>query len=97
MGAGQCAEEAGHAVIGKVIPALEATMKEYWVYENWSAKKARVHYGDCQSCKHGKGTKQGSSDRYGRWHGPYEDRAIAFKEAKNLGQYAIRGCNVCSP
>lgn len=72
-------------------------MGEYWVYENLAHKKARVHNGDCPRCNHGDGTKRGRSDRNGRWHGPYEDTARAFKEAENLGQYDIRGCNVCSP
>ena len=29
---------------------------EYWVYENWTVKKARIHEGPCPYCNHGQGT-----------------------------------------
>ena len=72
-------------------------MGEYWIYENTAHDWARVHKGSCKRCNHGNGMHPGSSNKSGRWHGPYADRDEAFQNAIALGRDTIRGCNVCVP
>ena len=72
-------------------------MGEYWIYQSLNHKQARVHKGDCPNCNHGNGSVRGSSNKYGRWHGPYADRTEAFRKANALDLDGVRGCNACSP
>jgi F-type H+-transporting ATPase subunit beta len=71
-------------------------MDDYYVYENWTHKRARIHKGDCSHCNRGRGTHAGSSERNGRWHGPY-NRAEAFRLAQRLRQDDTAPCSVCAP
>jgi hypothetical protein len=69
----------------------------YWVYENWTNKRVRIHRGACSYCNHGYGCQSEDSGRNGMWHGPFSDRAEAFDVAKKLDQLDTKPCAVCSP
>jgi len=71
---------------------------EWWIYENWTAEpggKAIVHNGRCSFCKHGKGIHRDASDRNGRWHGPFENRELAYVPAKQLNRARTDFCSFC--
>ena len=68
----------------------------FWVYENWTVKKAMVHRGECSHCNDGRGTHPGSSDRNGKWHGPFSTLAAATQAAARTGQPVSR-CGHCKP
>lgn len=69
----------------------------YYIYENWTHNKAKVHYADCGSCKHGKGAHTGvDSGKHGRWHGPFETLDKAIEVANQTGQPAS-SCGLCNP
>lgn len=72
-------------------------MSNYWVYENWTHKRARIHRGDCGYCNEGRGTQASHSGRNDKWHGPFPDRTIAFARAARLGQKDTQGCAACAP
>ena len=72
-------------------------MKEYWVYENWTHKRARVHLAECSYCNHGRGMQASHSGRNDKWHGPFSDRALAFNLAETLRQEDTKGCASCAP
>ncbi|MDD3183485.1 MAG: hypothetical protein PHD48_11885 [Alphaproteobacteria bacterium] len=67
----------------------------FWVYENWTHKKAIVHKSDCSYCNGGRGVHSERSDKNGKWHGPFPDREAAFKYARTTNREDIRACNVC--
>lgn len=72
-----------------------AGQTEYYVYENWTVKRVRVHRGECGYCNFGRGMQAADSGRNGRWHGPYADRATALASANSLGQRDTRACASC--
>ena len=67
-------------------------MSRYFVYENWTHDRARIHKADCGHCNDGRGTQAGSSNRNGKWHGPYDDRGEAFRAAGRLGREDTKPC-----
>lgn len=70
----------------------------YWVYENWTHKKAIVHKADCSFCNQGRGIHGGSSERNGRWlREEFQNREDAFRAAKQTGQQNVNGCGHCKP
>jgi hypothetical protein len=72
--------------------------QQYWVYENWTHDRARVHKSECTFCNDGRGVHAEVIDkRNGTWHGPYADRAAAFNDAVKTGRASNRGCAVCDP
>jgi F-type H+-transporting ATPase subunit beta len=72
-------------------------MQEYWVYENWTHRRARVHLAECGHCNHGRGAQASHSGRNDKWHGPFLDRTKAFDAAARLGQAETKGCASCAP
>jgi hypothetical protein len=72
-------------------------MSNFWVYENWTHKRARVHRGDCSYCNDGHGTQPSDSGRNGKWHGPFSDRASAFATAERLKEADTKACYTCGP
>ena len=72
-------------------------MASYWVYENWTHKRARVHKANCSYCQDGTGTQASDSGQNGKWHGPFVDKEAAFQIAKLTGQEDTKGCGHCSP
>ena len=69
----------------------------YWVYENWTHKRARVHMADCSHCNDGKGTQPSDSGQNGKWYGPFNERDAAFEKAKMTRQKDTKGRGHCSP
>jgi hypothetical protein len=43
----------------------------FYVYENWTNKRARLHRAHCSHCNAGRGSHVGSGEKNGRWHGPF--------------------------
>ena len=68
---------------------------EYWVYENWTHKKAIVHSGECSHCNHGNGMHLGSSKDNGQWIGPFTTLEQASNIAQATGRDEIRRCQRC--
>lgn len=69
----------------------------FYVYENWTHKRARIHKGSCGYCNDGRGTQPSDSGKNGKWHGPYEDRAKALDVAARLKQADTKVCGTCAP
>lgn len=72
-------------------------MAKYYVYENWIHKRARVHLGDCSYCNHGRGHQGTKSREHGEWHGPFDERSVAFGFMHKLRREDSRGCPTCAP
>ncbi len=75
-------------------PAQGSTA-DYYVYENWTNKRARLHRADCSYCNTGQGSHPGSGDKNGRWYGPFP----ALEQARaRLGQLSCQDkaeCGTC--
>lgn len=70
---------------------------DYWVYENWTAEqKAVIHVAHCSFCNDGRGVHPGSTERNGRWHGPFSTLPAASQAAARLGR-PVRRCGHCTP
>ncbi len=70
---------------------------DFWVYEHFSNKRARIHAGDCRYCNHGQGVGGDQTNDDDKWHGPFATFAEAEKTAKSLKQKDTRACGVCKP
>jgi hypothetical protein len=68
---------------------------EYWVYENWTHKRAIIHEAECSFCNYGEGMHGKSSNRNGCWHGPIPSLEIAEQKANATGQEEVRRCQIC--
>ena len=42
----------------------------FYVYENWTHDRARVHRAECRFCNHGRGIQGTNDERNGKWHAP---------------------------
>jgi hypothetical protein len=73
---------------------MEAPMT-FWVYENWTHRRARVHKATCGCCKNGTGVHDQDSGRNGKWHGPYGDGDMALAGAQLLAQRDTALCGNC--
>lgn len=69
----------------------------FYVYENWTHDRARIHRASCGYCNDGRGTQASSSERNGKWHGPYESRDLALRVAGNLRREDTKVCGTCGP
>lgn len=69
----------------------------YWVFENWTHRRARIHDAQCVHCNDGRGLHGGGSGRNDRWHGPFEERSRAFLFADKLNRDDTKKCGTCSP
>jgi F-type H+-transporting ATPase subunit beta len=72
-------------------------MAEYWVYENWVHKRARLHRGECSYCNHGRGHQGSKSKQNGEWLGPFADRRTAFGLMERLRREDKGPCPTCAP
>jgi len=70
---------------------------DFWVYEHFANKRARIHTGDCRYCNHGKGVGGDQTNNDDKWHGPFDTFAEADKKAASLKQKDTRACGVCKP
>jgi hypothetical protein len=69
----------------------------FYVYENWTHDRGRIHKGECSHCNHGQGKHGTSSERNGRWLPPFDTREEALAKAMALGRADMRPCAVCNP
>jgi len=69
----------------------------YFIYENWTRDRGRIHHAECRMCNDGRGTQATDSGRNGKWHGPYADRELAFKFAAGMNRADMKACAICSP
>lgn len=69
----------------------------YFIYENWTHRRTRVHQATCGCCNDGEGVHAEDSGRNGTWHGPMLDRADALALANGLGHLDTRLCGICHP
>lgn len=65
----------------------------YWIYENWTRSRARLHTAACGSCQNGTGTQPADSGKNGHWRGPYTDRVQAQRILETL---PVRDRQVCA-
>jgi hypothetical protein len=70
-------------------------MSRYFIYENWTHDRARIHKADCGYCNDERGTHAGSSVRNGKWHGPYS-REEAFRISGRLNREDTKPCPACA-
>lgn len=69
---------------------------EFWVYQNWTHDRARIHRGGCSFCNNGRGTQPGDSGRNGEWIGPMGSFAEARAVARAFKRADTRLCGFCS-
>lgn len=76
----------------------------YWVYENWTHARVRVHRAECSHCRNGRGTQPQDGGRNGAWHGPFNNPSAAWAEGlaatlrrRRPSQWDVRACATCAP
>lgn len=69
----------------------------YYIYENWTHNKARLHKSGCGYCNDGNGTQPADSGRNGKWHGPFEDLNIARRALIGTNKNDTADCGNCKP
>ncbi len=69
----------------------------YYVYENWTRNRGRIHRADCSACNNGAGIHEQDSGSNGKWHGPFADRDKAYRVAQSLDRAEMRPCLRCNP
>ena len=74
-----------------------AMTNSFYVYENWTHDRARVHRAECPFCNHGRGIHGTNSERNGKWHPPFTDRDAAYRFAHGTPRSDIAGCANCTP
>ena len=70
-------------------------MAEYWVYENWTHKRARLHLAECSFCNNGRGAQRVASGHNGQWHGPFAKRQAALTRMEQTKQLDRASCAFC--
>ena len=69
----------------------------FYVYENWTQDRARVHRAECPFCNHGRGIHGTGNERNGKWHPPLSGRDAAYRFAHSTRRSDISGCGHCAP
>ncbi len=69
-------------------------MTYYWVYEDDSTIRARLHKATCSRCNYGQGMN-GSRLPDNRWHGPFGTVGEAIDCALSTGHLDAKGCWFC--
>lgn len=72
----------------------------YFIYENWrAARKAKIHMASCSFCNNGMGRVKDKrhGDENGKWPGPYQTFAEAYKIACSLPNREVSECGHCTP
>lgn len=69
----------------------------FYIYENWTRDRGRIHRAECSACNYGAGIHGEDSGRNGEWHGPYNDREQAFHVAAGLDRAEMSACARCAP
>lgn len=68
---------------------------EYYVYENWTHKKAIIHKGNCSFCNSGQGIHLNSSEKNGHWLGPFKNKQEAESVAYGIKKKLVSNCLKC--
>lgn len=89
-------KEAGEATITAAArQPVSAGTGGFYVYENWTNKRARLHRAACSFCNAGRGSQTASGDKNGEWHGPFANVEQARAKVATL-EYADKGeCGTC--
>jgi hypothetical protein len=67
----------------------------FYVYENWTNKRARLHRGGCAHCNGGEGSHGNAGDKNGRWYGPFNNVEEGRTQLTGL-KYVDKGeCRIC--
>lgn len=69
-------------------------MSDYWVYEDFVTRQAKVHRGDCPSCNHGAGMGRGRNESENRWLGRFSSAAAA-RSAPIRATTVLTDCQRC--
>lgn len=69
----------------------------YFIYENWTHERARIHRSGCGYCNEGRGTQGVDSGRNGKWHGPFDDIDETLWRAAKLNRADTKRCGNCAP
>lgn len=67
----------------------------YYIYENWTHDRARLHAAECGYCNNGNGTQSSDSGKNGKWHGPYIVRQDAMNIMSRLMRADSKTCGSC--
>jgi len=77
------------------LPVPSTKLGGFYVYENWTNKRARLHGAECSYCKGGRGTQGSTNDKNGEWHGPFASVEQARTKLATL-DYEDKGeCAAC--
>lgn len=74
----------------------------YWVYENWTQQRIRVHQAGCTFCNDGKGIGRGTNGTNDAWYGRFATRDSAWLKVGELpsrrrgGDWDIADCKNCA-
>ena len=74
---------------------VEGNMSGFYVYENWTNKRARVHRASCSYCNGGRGSQASTGDKNGEWHGPFVELDQARIKLATLDYSDRADCGVC--
>ena len=86
-----------HSPLGvKSEDVRERTATNYWVYENRPTNRSTMHLSICSYCNEGRGVRPSSSQRNGKWHGPFQSFEAANQTAAGLAR-PLRRCSHCAP
>lgn len=77
-----------------VATALPAPSEPYYIYDDASHARARIHRASCRFCNDGEGTRPGEPTT-GEWRGPFDDLAAAETAAQALDLRDTATCRVC--
>jgi F-type H+-transporting ATPase subunit beta len=69
----------------------------FWIYENFGAKRARIHTGGCRYCNDGAGVGGNKDNDDDVWHGPFDTFSEAEAKAGTLNQKDTKPCGACKP
>jgi hypothetical protein len=89
------ATKPGRADTPTAVSPSQIIGQTWWVYENWTHRRARIHRGECGHCNHGHGAQVGASIKNGRWIGPFADRSKAAAAADRLKHRDTSTCAAC--
>jgi signal transduction histidine kinase len=67
----------------------------FYVYENWTSRKAVLHRGECRFCNYGRGQRDSGETPNGKWHGPYVSEDVARSDSGVQATSRKRDCRRC--
>ena len=75
----------------------------YWVYENWTHRRIRVHRAACAFCNDGRGLGVGTNGKNDDWYGSFASPDLAWAQVRRLpsrrtsGTWDVADCHTCAP